>query len=132
MAEGTDIPAWIALFFGIYAVSASLGEFVRPGTWSEMLKDFAVNAGLRFLAGIGCLAIGTAVYLSSPWQPDDWLSVVVTVMGAGMVLEGALFLAVGGPFMDFSRRLIGTANRGWAIFSGLFGIAFIIIALMRI
>jgi len=132
MADGTDIQAWIALFFGIYALCAAIGEFTQPGTWAKMLGSFVSNAGLRFLAGIVCMAIGAAVYLASPWRPDDWLAIVVTVIGGGLVAEGAMILAFGEPFFTFSRGLLGRMTRIWAALSALSGIALIIVALVRI
>lgn len=133
MADGTDIPAWIALFFGVYALAAAIGELHRPGNWSAMFDDFAAHAALRFLAGIACIAIGAAVYLASPWQPDDWLAVVVTVMGGGMVIEGAAFLAFGATVTALARSMLGTPpNRGWAGFSAIMGIALIAVALSRL
>jgi len=132
MAEAADIPAWIALFFGLYSLAASVGELHRPGSWAAMLDDVATMAGLRFLAGIACIAIGAAVYLTSPWRPDDWLAIVVTVMGGAMVIEGAVFLAFGEQFIRLSRRMLGPPpNRGWAGFSAILGIALIAAALSR-
>ena len=132
MTDGTDIPAWIALFFGVYALAAAVGELFRPGYWGAMLQDFAENAGLRFITGIVLIALGAAIYLTSPWRPDDWLAVLVTVMGGGMVAEGAIFLAFGEPFIRAAKAMMGWANRGWAIFSAVMGIALIAVALARI
>jgi len=132
MAETPDIPAWIALFLGVYALSAAIGEFTQPGSWAKMMGSFVSNAGLRFLAGVTCIAIGAAVYLVSPWRPDDWLAIVITIMGGGMVAEGALFLAVGERFFTFWRGVLGQTSRGWAAFAGGLGIALIAVSLMRL
>ncbi len=132
MADAPDIPAWIALFFGVYALSAAIGEFTQPGYWAKMMGNFVSNAGLRFLAGVVCIAIGAAVYLVSPWRPDDWLAIVVTIMGGGMVVEGAIFLAFGERFMLFWRGVLGETSRGWAAFAGVFAIALIAVSLVRL
>jgi hypothetical protein len=132
MAQGTDIPAWIALFFGIYSLAAAIGELHRPGSWLVMLESFRTDSGLRFLTGIFLIALGGAVYLTSPWQPDDWLAVLITVMGGAMVVEGAIFLAFGEPFMRAAKTMMGWVNRGWALLAAAIGIALIAVALARL
>ena len=132
MADGIDIPAWIALFIGLYSASAALGELRHPGGWVGMVAHFERDLGLRFLTGLVCLGLGAAIYLVSPWRPGDWLAVLVTVIGGGMVVEGALILAFGDNFLAFARRLMGAANRLWAGLSLLLGAALIVVALLRL
>src|SRR3546814_7007335 len=107
MAETTDIPAWIVLFIGLYSLAASIGEWRTPGFWAAMLGDFERLPGLRFVTGFFVLSLGAAVYTVNPWRPDDWLAVLVTVLGGIMALEGALILAMGDRFLRFARWLIG-------------------------
>ena len=132
MADGIDIPAWIALFIGLYSASAAIGELRHPGGWVGMVAHFERDLGLRFLTGIVCLGLGAAIYLVSPWRPGDWLAVLVTVIGGGMVVEGALILAFGDNFLAFARRLMGAAYRLWAVLSLLLGAALIVAALLRL
>lgn len=132
MADGQDIPAWIALFMGVYAIAASIGELHRPGSWAKMLAAFRTDSGLRFLTGIFLIALGAAIYLVSPWRPDDWLAVIVTVIGGGMVVEGAIFLAFGEPFVRAAQVMMGWMNRAWALFAAAIGIALIAVALARL
>lgn len=132
MAETTDIPAWIILYVGLYSFAASIGEWRAPGFWASMLVDFERSSGLRFITGFFVLSLGAAIYLVNPWQPDDWMSVLVSVLGGIMTLEGALILAIGDRFLGFARWLIGRASRAWALFSALLGIALIAAALIRL
>lgn len=132
MAEGIDIPAWIALFMGLYALAAGIGEVRHPGGWAAMLKDYERNTALRFLTGIVCIGLGGAIYLVSPWQPDDWLALVITVLGGWMAIEGALILAFGDGIMRFARRLMGKANQLWGWFSLIVGAFLIASALFRL
>ncbi len=131
MAHAADIPAWIALFMGLYALGASIGELRSPGSWAAMLDGFERNEALRFLTGIVVLALGATIYLVNPWNPEDWLSVVVTVMGGGMVLEGVVILGFGRPFLHFASLMLGTVNRVWALFSGVLGLVLVCVAMLR-
>lgn len=132
MADATDIPAWIALFLGLYALAAAIGEFRAPGLWLKMVNETASGAGLQFLGGIFCITLGASIYLVNPWNPGDWLAVVITVMGGLVVLEGMALLAFGGPFMTFAKIFMGIASRGWAAFAGVLGIALVVVALLRL
>lgn len=131
MAEGQDIPAWIALFMGLYALGAAIGELRSPGSWAAMLDGFENNEALRFLTGIVVLALGAAIYLVNPYDPADWLSVVITLVGAGMVLEGVVILGFGRPFLHFASAMMGTVNRAWALLSAGLGLVLICAAMLR-
>lgn len=131
MAETADIPAWIALFMGLYALGASVGELRSPGSWAAMLDGFENNEALRFLTGIVVLALGATIYLVNPWNPEDWLSIAVTVMGGGMVLEGVVILGFGRPFLHFASLMLGTVNRTWALLSGVLGAVLVCLAMLR-
>jgi len=132
MAEGTDISAWIALFFGLYALAASAGELRSPNTWWTMLKDFERIPAFRFVTGFVTLALGATIYLVNPWRPDDWLAIAVSVVGGVAVAEGVLILAAGERFLHLTRSLLGRAGRAWAGFGALFGIAAIFVGLSRL
>lgn len=127
-----DIPAWIAFFIGLYALSSGVGELRAPGTWEAMLGDFERLPALRFLTGVVCIIIGAAIYLGSPWQAGDPLSAVLNVIGGLSAGEGMLILAAGDRFLPFARKLLAGKNTAWAGFSALFGMAAILLALSRI
>lgn len=131
MASAATITAWITLFTGLYALAASLAELRQPGSWAAMLDEFEKREGLRFLTGLFLLALGAAVYLVNPWNPADWLSVAVTIMGAGMVVEGMVMLAFGRAYLHFFNRYLGGVNRVWALLGAGFGIVAICLAALR-
>ena len=131
MAEMQDISAWIALFMGLYALGAAVGELRAPGSWAAMLEGFENSEALRFLTGIVVLSLGAVIYLVNPWRPDDWLSIVITVMGGGMVVEGLVILGSGRPFLHFASVMMGAVNRIWALLSGALGIVLICVAMLR-
>ena len=132
MAAGADIPAWIALFVGLYALAAAVGELRAPNTWWMMLKEFERSPVLRFVTGLVTLALGAAIYLVNPWRPDDWLAVTVSVLGGVAVAEGLLILAAGDRFVTIGRMLIGRAGRTWGGFYALLGVAAVLAGLSRL
>ena len=132
MAQGGDIPAWIAFFIGLYALAAGVGEIRSPGGWGVMLKEFERGLALRYLTGLITLALGATIYLVNPWVPEDWLAIVVSVIGGIAIAEGLLMLAAGERFLSFGRALLGRAGRVWAGFSALLGVAMVLVAMSRL
>ena len=132
MAQSGDIPAWIAFFVGLYALAAGVGEIRSPGGWGVMLKDFERSPALRFLTGLVTLSLGAAIYLVNPWRPEDWLSIVVSVIGGIAIAEGLLMLAAGERILNFGRALLGRGGRVWAGFSALLGVAMVLVAMSRL
>ena len=132
MATSASIPAWIALFVGLYALAAGVGELRAPNTWWTMLKEFERSPALRFLTGLLVLVLGAAIYLVNPWRPGDWLAITVSAVGGLAVAEGLLILAAGERFLHFARALLGRAGRAWAALAALLGIAAIVVALARL
>jgi hypothetical protein len=132
VAEPYDLSAWIALFIGLYALAAAAGELRDGGGWAAMIGELEHSQALRFLTGVLCLFIGGAIYLASPWQPGDWLSVTISVIGGLAVAEGLLLLASGERFARFAARLIGKTGEVWAGIAALVGFALTITALLRL
>ncbi len=132
MAETSTISAWIALFLGLYWLAAGAGELRSPNGWWMMLKEFERSPALRFVTGVVTLAIGATIYLVTPWRPDDWLSVAVSVIGGIHVAQGLLILASGERVLHAARALIGRSGRIWGGLAALAGAALTIIALTRL
>lgn len=132
MGNAGNITGWITFFIGLYAVAAGIGEFRRPGFWAKMVQEFRENNALQFLTGMVTLAIGATIYLVNPWNPGDLLSILITVLGAWIFVEGALILAVGDWFLSFASKMMGAANRLWAGLSIVIGFGAIFAALVRL
>jgi hypothetical protein len=132
MAQSADIPAWIALFIGLYSLAAGVGEIRSPGGWGTMLKDFERSTALRFTTGYLTLALGATIYLVNPWRPDDWLSIGVSAIGGIAIAEGLLILAAGDRFLAVARVILGRTSLLWASFSILAGIALVLVGLSRL
>lgn len=127
-----DYPAWIVLFTGVYAISASVGELRQPGFWVSMVDDLANTSAVRFIVGIMLIAIGGALYLVGSWASDDWALILVKLLGAWMVIEGALFLAIGDVFLRFASAMMGAATRVWVLISLLLGLVMAAFAAARL
>ena len=132
MADASQISAWIALFFGLYLLAAGVGELRSGNGWWAMLKEFERSPASRFLTGMFCIALGAAIYLVTPWRPDDWLSIAVSVLGGLGIAKGLLILASGERYLRLTRALLGRAGRAWASLAVLVGLAFVLAALARL
>ena len=132
MGNSGNISGWITFFIGLYAVAAGIGEFRRPGFWARMVQEFRDSHALQFLTGFVTLAIGATIYLVNPWDPSDLLSILITVLGAWIFIEGALILAVGDWFLNFAGKLMGSTSRIWAGLSVIIGLCAIFAALVRL
>jgi uncharacterized protein YjeT (DUF2065 family) len=132
MGSVGDITGWITLFFGLYGLAAGVGEFRNPGFWSKMVREIAASSAMQFLTGMVTLILGAVIYLVNPFDPTDWLSILITVIGGWIIVEGLLILAFGDWFMDFSARLMGKGGRVWAMLAILFGFAAAFVGLFRL
>lgn len=132
MAEASDTTAWIAFFIGVYALAAGAGEFRSPGTWLRMVDEYLASPALTLLAGVVCLALGAAIYLGSPWDRGDWLSIAVSVTGGVLVAEGLLLVASGDRWIGFVRKLLLRGAMAWAGLSVALGLALVLVSAARL
>lgn len=132
MGSAGDITGWITLFFGLYGLAAGVGEYRKPGFWLNMVREIRASSALQFLTGLVTLTIGAVIYLANPFDPTDWLSILITVIGGWIVVEGLLILAAGDWFMGFVGRMMATTSRVWAILSIVISLAAIIAGFVRL
>ncbi|MEH6662994.1 MAG: hypothetical protein V7679_15215 [Parasphingorhabdus sp.] len=132
MGSAGSITGWITLFFGLYGLAAGVGEFRNPGFWSRMVREIEASSGLQFVTGIVTLSLGAIIYLVNPFDPADWLSILITVIGGWIVVEGLLILAVGDWFMGLAGRMMANGSRAWAMFAIIFGFAAISAGFVRL
>ena len=130
--HSADIPAWIALFVGLYSLAGAVGELRSPGLWLRLVEDIERSPATLWLAGLFCLALGATLYLVTPWRPDDWLSVAVSVLGGLIVVEGLFFIAIGESFIGWFKPMVLRPAGLWAGFAAVFGFAAIVVALSRL
>lgn len=132
MGNADNITGWITFFIGLYSLAAGIGEFRQPGFWAGMVREVRASSAIQFLVGMVTITIGAAVYLVNPYNPTDILSILVTVMGAFIFLEGVAILAFGDWFLGIAGKMMNTGNKIWAIMSILIGIAAIFVAIVRL
>ncbi|QJB68696.1 hypothetical protein [Parasphingorhabdus halotolerans] len=132
MGNAANITGWITFFIGLYSVAAGIGEFRRPGFWASMVREVRASSAIRFLVGMVTIAIGAAIYLTNPYNPKDILSILITVMGAFIFLEGAVILAFGDWFLGVAGKMMNAGNKIWAGLSIVIGVAAIFVALVRL
>lgn len=123
--------AWTALFLGLFALFAGIGELRNAGHWNKVLQEIATSPALQLITGLLELFLGAAIYLANPWDSPDWLSKVMSILGGLMALEALAVLAFSDVFMAFWLRRFGPVSRLWALISILFGVVLIALAIPR-
>lgn len=124
-------PAWTALFLGIFALFAGIGELRKPGHWQKMLEEISASPALQILTALIELVLGAIVYLVNPWASPDWLSSAMSVLGGVMCLEAIVILAFSDVYTAFWLRRFGPLSKLWVAISMLFGLALIVLAIPR-
>lgn len=122
-------PAWTALFLGLFALFAGIGELRQPGHWQKLLKETAASPALQLITAMLELFLGAAVYIVNPWASADWLSSAMSVIGGLMIIEALVVLAFSDVYMAFWLRRFGPLSKLWAWLSVLFGLVFIAVGI---
>ena len=122
MMQNIDATAWTSLLLGLFLLGSAIGELRRPGLWRGMLLEVEQSSALQLTLGIIELALGAAVYLANPWNPQDWLAAFMTIIGGLMIIEAVIFLAIADLYLRFWLPRIGTNWRGWTVVSFLIGL----------
>jgi len=132
MASLASVTGWILLVLGIYSVGAAIGELRRPGGWARMMWELEQSNALRFLTGFLVLILGAALYLVNPYNSDDWQSILVTVLGAWMMIEGFAFLAFPDWMMKIARQFMSSGAPVYAWISLALGVIFMAMGYVRL
>lgn len=122
------MPDWSALFLGLFAIFAGIGELRRPGHWRHMMEEIAASPTLQTLTALVELLVGSVIYMLNPWASPDWLARVMNVIGALICIEALLILSFSDVYMVVLRQRMGPLAKLWAWVSILFGLALIALA----
>lgn len=132
MGSAASITGWILLILGIYSAGAAIGELRRPGGWARMMWELEQSKALQFLTGFFVLVLGAAVYLVNPYNSADWQSILVTVLGAWMMLEGFAFLAFSDWMIKLAKQFMNSGTAVYAWISLALGVIFLAMGYVRL
>ncbi|WP_128893350.1 hypothetical protein [Erythrobacter sp. HKB08] len=132
MTEPLDLVGWSALLLGLFAISVSIGAFRQPGLWRKMIDEVDRSPALQLLSGFMELFVGAAIYLAAPWTSGDLLAQVMKVIGALMMAEALVVMAICDLYMQVWLKNLAAIHRFWTGVTFLCGLALAGAAMLRI
>ena len=114
----------LAIAIGLYAVAAGLGMLTAPDRFRQMIDNAENSPALNFAIGILVFSVGTAIALTHP-MGEGWLSILVTITGWGMAIEGLVFLAAPQIIWSIARPMAALGGRVGGAIATLAGAAFV-------
>lgn len=124
-------PAWTALFLGLFALFAGLGELRKPGHWQKLIEEIVASPALQLVTGLLEMFLGAVIYLANPWASPDWLSSLLSVVGGLMCVEALAVIAFSDVYLAFWVRRFGPLSRLWSWASVLIGLALIAVGALH-
>lgn len=95
----------LATIFGVYMLCAGLGCVINKGWAGRILDGMEESDAHIYLTGAIVLIAGTALILNhNIWV--DWKSVMVSLIGWGAAIEGAMMLIYPKFLFKISRGLL--------------------------
>ena len=92
----------------VFAVSG-IGFLLHSKFYKKMIKDFEEHEGLTYFVGIIIMILGLIVILNhNVWEA--FVAGVVTLIGWGSFLKGAIFLIAPKLLFELSKPIIKNAN----------------------
>lgn len=128
MTDPARIPEWTALFLGLFALFAGVGELRNHGRWCKMLEEIAASPALQMVTAMVELLVGASVYFINPWASQDLLGQMMNLLGTIMCVEALVIVAFSDLYLAFWVRRLGHVSMAWAWISVLFGMALIVAA----
>jgi hypothetical protein len=96
----------LLVLMGVYELAAGLAGLTGRIEWRALLDEFDRSPALTFVTGFLVYVLGGVIILvHCIWT--DLLAIFVSVMGGIAAVEGLLLMVLPGPFLAFSRRLVG-------------------------
>ena len=114
----------LAMAIGLYSLAAGLGMTLNPDRFIRMLKEAEGSAAISFAIGLLVFSIGTTITLTH-LMGEGWLSILVTIMGWGALIEGLLFLAAPQIMWAIARPFMNNLTRIWGLVAVAAGAALI-------
>ena len=110
----------LAQALGLYLIVIGLGGLFAPQRWRMLIEELERSPALVMMSAVIAFAIGAALVLSHSILTDP-LAIIVTVIGWGALIKGALLIAVPGPLMRLGRAAT-SATRIWSIAALVLGV----------
>jgi len=132
MTDADNISGWIIFLVGLYALAAGIGGLRDPENWEKMMWEMERSRALQFFAGLITFVLGAVIYLVSPLNFADWLSILVSVLGGIMMLEGLAWFAFPDKFIGIARLMMGSGSRLWPILACILGLVLGVVGLIRL
>lgn len=111
----------LAKVFGIYMICGGIGMILRKEWAMKVIDEFEDNATIGYVTGAIILMAGSALVLThNIWQ--GWPEIMVTLIGWGAAIEGALMLIYPKALFKFARMIMPDVK-----FIPVFGIGVIIL-----
>lgn len=129
--EPVDLTGWSALLLGMFGAFAAIGALRKPDHWLTLVNEVERSPALQMLCGGLELLTGILVYLANPWLPGDILACLMKGLGGLMMLEALFVLGFSDLCFQFWLKNLAFQQRGWAIFSLIFGLAMMVTGGLR-
>lgn len=131
MPDVSQAPAWTALFLGLFALFAGVGELRKPGHWQKLIEEIVASPALQLATGLLELFLGAVIYIANPWASPDWLSSLLSVIGGLMCIEALAVIAFSDVYMAFWVRRFGPLSKLWCGCSIAIGLALIVVGALH-
>lgn len=131
MTNGLDPIAWASFLLGLFTIVAGIGALRQPGLWKTAVDEIIHSPALQILSGLLEILVGSLVYLSSPWNPDDLLSCIMKALGGMMMAEALMVVGFCDIYSQFWLRNLANFQRGWAMVSIVAGVGLALAGAMR-
>lgn len=97
--------AALAQIIGPVVIAAAIGFIAHPKFYKKIMKDFEANQGLIYFTGILVMVIGLLIVNNhNIWSSPG--AIIVSIMGWGALVKGAIFLIVPNLLFEISRKVM--------------------------
>ena len=131
MPQELDLVAWSATLLGLFAVAVAIGALRSPGKWATMVEEIEKSPALQLLSGFIELFVGAAIYLISPWDQADILSIVMKILGGLMMAEALTVMAISDLYFQTWLKNLAAMRRGWPMVTLVIGVVLAGAGMMR-
>ena len=108
----------IAIFLGLYMLSAGIGLLTDLKGYASVMDDFLEFIGLTYIAAVAAFFAGaTLVAIHNIWSTP--LEIIVSLVGWAALIEGVLMLAFRRPFFTIvgAMPLNEKFMKGYGVFT---------------